>query len=270
MKTMTENYWRIIQNDAIEIISNSRVDQVSYCLIENIYKTTILTHASLPDAIASLLAAKLHSDEAPKQTLQQLFKDVLINSPETHKIIYNDLLAVVDRDPAAHGKMINPLLFFKGFHALQTHRIAHWLWSNNEKAVAFYLQSKSSLVFSVDIHPAAKIGEGILFDHATGIVIGETASIGNNVSMLHGVTLGGTGKHGGDRHPKIGDGVQIGAGAKILGNIRVGEGAKIAAESVVLSDVPAHTTVAGVPARVVGKPKTKNPGKTMEEPDYVI
>ncbi len=270
MRATFENNWKLIQEDARKILSASENELYSFDLIHNLYDKAILQQASVIDSLSGLLASKLYSQEVPAQTLNKLFLDVLGNSSESQKVIYLDLAAIVERDPAADRKMINPLLFFKGFHALQLHRIAHWLWNKQEKAAAFFLQSRSSLVFSVDIHPAAKIGSGILIDHATGIVIGETAVVGNNVSMLHGVTLGGTGKHGGDRHPKIGDGVQIGAGAKILGNIKVGEGSKVAAESVVLTDVPAHTTVAGVPARVVGTPRTQNPGKTMEEPDYEI
>ena len=262
--------WQQIQADATKIVEVSKKERLSFGLINTIYNTAVLSHSSLPEALASLMAAKLHSDEAPRQTLQKLFHDILGKSEAMCAQILADLKAVVQRDPAADKQMITPFLFFKGFHALQTYRIAHWLWNHDEKAIAYFLQSRSSLVFSVDIHPAAKLGSGLLFDHATGIVIGETAVIGNNVSMLHGVTLGGTGKHGGDRHPKISDGVQIGAGAKILGNIRVGEGAKVGAGSVVLEDVPDHTTVAGIPAKVVGKPRTLNPGETMEQPDWTI
>ena len=183
-----------------------------------------------------------------------------------------DLSAVQERDPAARS-MIVPFLYFKGFHALQAHRAAHWFWLQGRTALALYLQSQVSEVFNVDIHPAARIGKGILMDHGTGVVIGETAVIGDDVSLLHEVTLGGTGKESGDRHPKVGRGVMIGAGAKILGNITIGEGSKIAAGSVVLSDVPAHSTVAGIPAKVVGRPKTTTPSLLMDqavEYDYCI
>ena len=180
-----------------------------------------------------------------------------------------DLTAVFDRDSACESFHL-PLLYFKGFHALQLHRVANWLWSQNRRSLALLMQSRASMKFGVDIHPAARFGVGIMLDHATGLVVGETAVVGNQVSILQSVTLGGTGKEHGDRHPKIGDGVLISAGAKILGNIAVGEGAKIGAGSVVLRDVPPHTTVAGVPAKVVGKPDSDLPALNMnhEIPDY--
>lgn len=174
-----------------------------------------------------------------------------------------DIRAITERDPAA-TRFSEPLLYFKGFHALQTHRVAHWLWSEGRRELALFLQSRASEVFGVDIHPAARIGKGILVDHATGVVVGETAVVEDNVSILHEVTLGGTGKDCGDRHPKVRHGVLIGAGAKILGNVEVGEGAKIGAGSVVLEDVPAHATVAGVPAKVVGIAEGDEPARTMD------
>ncbi len=167
-----------------------------------------------------------------------------------------------DRDPAT-SRFIDPLLYFKGFHALQTHRLAHWLYRKGRKDFAYYLQSRSSAVFQTDINPTAKIGRGIFLDHATGFVCGETAVIEDDVSILHGVTLGGTGKENEDRHPKIRQGVMIGAGAKILGNVEIGKGAKVGAGSVVLNPVPAHCTVAGVPARVVGCPQEAEPALSM-------
>jgi serine O-acetyltransferase len=169
--------------------------------------------------------------------------------------------------------MALPFLYFKGFQALQSYRASHWLWNQDRKPLALYLQSRISEAFDVDIHPAARIGKGILIDHGTGVVIGETAVVGDNVSMLHEVTLGGTGKESGDRHPKVGHGVLIGAGAKILGNIRIGDGSKIAAGSIVLDEVPAHTTVAGIPAKPVGRPKSVEPALLMDqsvEHDYSI
>ena len=186
-----------------------------------------------------------------------------------------DLKAVFERDPACKS-YVQPFLFFKGFQALQTYRVAHWLWRNGRQTLALYLQSRMSEIFQVDIHPAAKIGVGIFFDHGTGIVIGETAVVGDDVSMLHGVTLGGTGAERGDRHPKIGKGVLLGAGSKVLGNITVGEYAKIASGSVVLKPVPAHCTAAGVPARLVNCPTCDEPARTMDHTladvvyDYVI
>jgi serine O-acetyltransferase len=186
-----------------------------------------------------------------------------------------DLRAVFDRDPACKG-YVQPLLYFKGFLALQTHRVAHWLWREGREPLAFYLQSRVSELFQVDIHPAAAIGRGAFFDHGTGIVIGETAVVGDDVSMLHGVTLGGTGSERGDRHPKVGVGVLLGAGAKVLGKITIGDYAKIAAGSVVLRSVPAHCTAAGVPARLINCNTCEEPSKSMDQTlaeaayDYVI
>jgi serine O-acetyltransferase len=174
------------------------------------------------------------------------------------------LMAVVDRDPATH-RLIEPILYYKGFHAIQTHRLMHWLWQKDRRDFALYLQSRSSAVFQCDIHPNAKIGRGIFLDHATGLVVGETAEIGDDVSILHDVTLGGTGKEWEDRHPKIRYGVMIGAGAKILGNIEVGHCARIAAGSVVIKAVPNNVTVAGVPAKVVGQAGCPEPARTMDQ-----
>ena len=167
--------------------------------------------------------------------------------------------------PCFCNQYSTPLLYYKGFHALEAHRIGHLLWSQGRVELALHLQSRVSEVFAVDIHPGAQIGGGILIDHATGLVIGETAVVGDEVSLLHEVTLGGTGKQTGDRHPKIGSGVLIGAGAKILGNVVVGEGAKVAAGSMVLTDVPAHWTVAGVPAEPVGGRNESNPALEMNQ-----
>jgi serine O-acetyltransferase len=174
-----------------------------------------------------------------------------------------DIAAVFERDPACH-RMLEPILYFKGFQAVQAYRIAHWLWRQGRADLAYFIQMRMSEQFGVDIHPAARIGKGIMIDHAHSIVIGETAVVGDNVSMLHSVTLGGTGKADGDRHPKIGDGVLIGAGAKVLGNIRVGHCSRIAAGSVVLHEVPPCTTVAGVPARVVGEAGCAQPAVSMD------
>jgi serine O-acetyltransferase len=171
---------------------------------------------------------------------------------------------VYDRDPAC-DRFIEPVLYFKGFHAIQTHRLAHWLWTKGRRDFALYLQSRSSAVFQTDINPAAPFGKGIFLDHATGLVVGATARVGDNVSILQGVTLGGTGKQGGDRHPKIENGVLIGAGAKILGNIVIGHCSRIAAGSVVLKPVPANSTVAGVPARVIGSAGCDEPSRAMDQ-----
>ena len=174
-----------------------------------------------------------------------------------------DLRAVYERDPACH-RLMQPMLFFKGYQALQAYRIGHWLWENGRRDMAYFVQMRCSEVFGVDIHPAARIGTGVMIDHAHSIVIGETAVVGNDVSMLHSVTLGGTGKQRGDRHPKIRRGVMIGAGAKILGNIKVGHCSKVAAGSVVLKDVPENCTVAGVPAVPVGS-RCAEPARRMEQ-----
>ncbi|HEX4297787.1 MAG TPA: serine O-acetyltransferase, partial [Devosia sp.] len=177
----------------------------------------------------------------------------------------------LERDPATHRAIV-PFLYFKGFQAIQTHRFAHALWAAGRRDFALYLQSRSSQVFQVDINPAARIGKGLMLDHATGFVVGETAVIGDNCSILQGVTLGGTGKADEDRHPKIGNGVLIGAGATVLGNIRVGDCARIGAGSVVVRDVPPRVTVVGVPARIVGEAGAPQPASAMDQvasfPDF--
>lgn len=233
---------------------------------------TVLKHTSLEAAISYFLAGKLASTYLTTTSLRDVIFDALEASDAIREAIRHDLSAVVERDPAARS-LAQPFLHFKGFHALQSYRVANWLWNQKRQSLALYLQNRISEAFDVDIHPAARIGKGILIDHGTSVVIGETAVVGDDVSMLHEVTLGGTGKESGDRHPKVGNGVLIGAGAKILGNIRIGEGSKIAAGSVVLNDVPPHSTVAGIPARVVGKPTFAEPGKQMDqyvEFDYSI
>jgi serine O-acetyltransferase len=215
--------------------------------------TNVLSHTSLEDSLSFILAAKLGSETITSLTLRELIRQAFQADESIGASIREDLRAVLSRDPATRGYS-QPLLYFKGFHALQSYRVAHYYWTHERQSLALYLQSRISEVFAVDIHPGARIGKGIMFDHATSVVIGETAVVGDDFSMLHEVTLGGTGKVGGDRHPKIGRGVMIGAGAKVLGNIKVGEGAKIGAGSVVLEDVAAFTTVAGIPARPVSYP----------------
>ena len=223
----------------------------------------ILNHSQLEHSICHRLAQRCH-DDVDADLIRQTFLSILETHPEFGTTFRVDLTAVYDRDPACN-RLIDPLLYFKGFHALETQRFSHALWHGGRKDFALYLQSQSSRVFSVDIHPAAKIGRGIMLDHGNGIVIGETAEIGDNSSLLHNVTLGGSGKETGDRHPKVGRGVMIGAGAKILGNIAVGDCARIAAGSVVLKDVPPRTTVAGVPARVVGEAGCSHPSRVMDQ-----
>jgi len=196
--------------------------------------------------------------------IRQAYGDALDSEPGLGVAFRADIVAVVDRDPATH-RFIEPVLYFKGFHAIETHRLAHWMWGKGRKDFAYYLQSRASAVFQTDINPAAPIGQGIFLDHATGLVVGETAVIENDVSILHDVTLGGTGKEKGDRHPKIRHGVMLGAGAKIIGNIEIGHCARVAAGSVVLKSVPHNTTVAGVPARVIGEAGCPEPSRTMDQ-----
>jgi serine O-acetyltransferase len=226
--------------------------------------STILSHDRLEDSICHRIAQRLGHADVDAGLLIQTFQDALAGQESLSAIFRADLSAVMDRDPAC-SRFLEPLLYFKGFHALATHRFAHELWRQGRRDFAFYLQSQSSRIFAVDIHPAARIGRGLMLDHATGIVVGETASVGDNCSFLHAVTLGGSGKQTGDRHPKIGAGVLIGAGAKVLGNVHVGNYSRIAAGSVVLQDVPPQRTVAGVPARVVGSAGTAEPAQTMDQ-----
>jgi len=220
-------------------------------ILSSYYFSSILSHNSLESALANHLSIKLSNSIIPVNTLFALFVGVFMEDEEIIGAIKDDLKAVKERDPACMS-YVHCFLNFKGFLACQAHRAAHKLWLQGRKASALLIQNRISEVFAVDIHPGAKIGHGILLDHATGIVIGETVVIGNNVSILHNVTLGGTGKDAGDGHPKIGDGVLIGAGSNVLGNVRIGEGAKIGAGSVVLKEVPPRTTAVGSPARLVG------------------
>ncbi len=225
----------------------------------------VLSQPSLECSLSYLLAGKLESSAVTALDLQELLKGAFMTSETIQTAVREDLRAVVTRDPAAQTRYSTPLLYFKGFNALQAYRASHWYWLQGRPALALFLQSRISTVFAVDIHPAARLGKGMLFDHATSVVIGETAVVEDDVSMLHEVTLGGTGKESGDRHPKIKRGVMIGAGAKVLGNITVGEGAKIAAGSVVLHDVPPHVTVAGVPAKPVNVPASLYPSLDMDQ-----
>ncbi len=226
--------------------------------------STIINHRSLEECVIYRICERLDHPDMQAILLRQTFEEMLADWPEWGAILRVDIQAVYDRDPACL-RFLEPVLYFKGFHALQTHRLAHWLHNRGRRDFALYLQSRSSSVFQTDINPAARIGKGIFLDHATGLVVGETAVIGDNVSILHGVTLGGTGKEGSDRHPKIAHGVLIGAGAKILGNIQIGHCSRIAAGSVVLKEVPAKTTVAGVPAKVVGEAGCSEPSRSMDQ-----
>jgi serine O-acetyltransferase len=223
---------------------------------------SILNHPSLESAVAHRVSARLAHATLPADLIAQAFAEAMAADRGLGAAFRADIAAVLDRDPAC-SRAVEPVLYFKGFHAIQAHRLAHWLWGQGRRDFALYLQSRSSEVFQTDINPAAPFGRGIFLDHATGLVVGETAVVEDDVSMLHGVTLGGTGKQGGDRHPKIRRGVLIGAGAKILGNIEVGRCARVAAGSVVLQDVPCNTTVVGVPARVVGSAGCAEPSRSM-------
>ena len=225
--------------------------------------STILHHDTLEAAVVHRVAERLDSPQVSAELIRQAYADALEHEPPIGDAFRADIVATLDRDPATN-RFLEPVLYFKGFHAIQTHRLAHWLWGRGRRDFAYYLQSQSSAVFQTDINPAVSIGRGIFLDHATGLVVGETAMIEDDVSILQEVTLGGTGKEAGDRHPKIRRGVLIGAGAKILGNIEIGHCARIAAGSVVLKSVPHNTTVAGVPARVIGEAGCPEPSRAMD------
>ncbi len=249
--------WRQITDEAEAVIANEP-------LLGALVHGGILHHGSLARALSYRIAMKLASSEMSDQLLREIIEAAFAADPVLEVAARADLMAVYERDPACH-RLIQPILFFKGYQALQSYRVAHWLWDEGRRDMAYFVQMRVSELFGVDVHPAARLGQGIMIDHAHSIVIGETAVVGDNVSMLHSVTLGGTGKDGDDRHPKIGHGVLIGAGAKVLGNIRVGNCSRIAAGSVVLQDVPACKTVAGVPARIVGEAGCDQPAITMNQ-----
>ena len=224
----------------------------------------VLNQRTLEDAIVHRICERLHTPEFPAAMIRDVFNEMRTDWPEWSEIVRVDVAAVYDRDPAC-TRFIEPILYFKGFHAIQTHRLANWSWKKGRKDFALYLQSRSSQVFQTDINPTSELGRGIFMDHATGIVIGATAVIGDDVSILQGVTLGGTGKEEGDRHPKVKNGVLIGAGAIVLGNIEVGACSRVAAGALVVKPVPPKTTVAGVPARVVGVAGCSQPSRTMDQ-----
>jgi serine O-acetyltransferase len=255
--TAVDPVWRRVCEEAVEAIRNEP-------LLGGLIHSGLLHHSTLERALAYRFSLKLASGEMSEQILREIADQAYDSDPEIGAAARSDLMAVYERDPACH-RFLQPLLFFKGYQAVQAYRIGHWLWQTGRIDLAYFVQMRVSEVFGVDIHPAARVGKGIMIDHAHSIVIGETAVVGDNVSMLHSVTLGGTGKEDGDRHPKIGNGVLIGAGAKVLGNIHVGHCSRIAAGSVVLEEVPPNTTVAGVPARVVGKAGCAQPALTMDQ-----
>ncbi|HEY7900150.1 MAG TPA: serine O-acetyltransferase [Caulobacteraceae bacterium] len=260
--------WAALRNEAEHIAAGE-------ASLASVLNATILRHASLDSALSYQLARKLGDQELRAMSLRELADEAYAADPAIIDSAEADLRAVFERDAACKG-YVQPFLYFKGFQALQTYRLAHWLWRGGREAMALYLQSRMSELFQVDIHPAAAIGRGAFLDHGTGIVVGETAVVGEDVSMLQGVTLGGTGAERGDRHPKIGRGVLLGAGAKVLGAIHIGDYAKIASGSVVLKPVPAHCTAAGVPARLVNCPTCPEPSRSMDHTlteaayDYVI
>lgn len=235
-----------------QLLEEARLAARREPVLADLIHDSILNCDSLETSLAHRISRKLGHHAVSEPYLHDLFEESLKANPETAAKVRKDIIAIDERDPASQG-YLSPVLYFKGFQALTAHRIAHLLWIHDRREMALYLQSIISQVFAVDIHPAARIGAGIFLDHATSIVVGETAVIEDHVSLLHEVTLGGTGKVRGDRHPKVRKGVLIGAGAKILGNVEIGECARVGAGSVVLEDVPPHVTVAGVPARIVGK-----------------
>ncbi|MDB5421978.1 MAG: serine O-acetyltransferase [Brevundimonas sp.] len=229
----------------------------------SLMNATILSHNDLANALSFQIARKIGDAELAQMSVREVCAFAFWSDPSIVASAEADLQAVAERDPAIRS-LLQPFLYFKGFQALQASRVAHWLWTQGRETLAFHFQSRISELFQIDIHPGAKLGKGLFFDHGTGIVIGETAVVGDEVSMLHGVTLGGTGAERGDRHPKIGKGVLLGAGAKVLGNIVVGDFAKVASGSVVLKPVPSGCTVAGVPARLVNCPTGGEPARTMD------
>ncbi|HEX4157749.1 MAG TPA: serine O-acetyltransferase [Rhizomicrobium sp.] len=224
----------------------------------------VLKHTQLENALSYHLASKLGTDELSPMLAREIFDEALAADAQIGESARADLSAIFERDPACHS-YVQAFLFFKGFHALQSYRVAHWLWNAGRQWLAYFIQSRVSELFGVDAHPAARIGRGIFLDHATGIVVGETAVVEDDVSMLHGVTLGGTGKEKGDRHPKVRRGVLLSVGAKVLGNIEIGEFSRVGAGSVVLKSVPPHTTVAGVPAKVIGQAGSERPSQDMQQ-----
>lgn len=252
-----EQLWQQIYSEAKQVASEEPE-------LAQYLNSCILRHNNFGTALACVLSSQLATPHVPSEVINKVMHQAMRADASIMEAAMTDLQAHVDRDPAAVG-YLTAFMYFKGFQALQVHRFAYWLWHQGRQAVALYMQARASQVYDVDIHPAARMGKGIMIDHATGVVIGETAVVEDDVSMLHGVTLGGTGKESGDRHPKIRHCVLIGAGAKILGNIEVGVGAKIGAGSLVLEPVEEHTTVAGVPAKVIGHPIGDSPALDMDQ-----
>ena len=249
--------WNAVREEAELVLSREP-------LMSSFIYSSILNHASLEKAVAHRISERLHNREFSGDMVRQGFEQMQEAWPEWSEVLRIDIAAVYDRDPAC-DRLLDPILYFKGFHAIQTHRLANWNLKQGNRDMALYLQSRSSQVFQTDINPAADLGRGIFIDHATGVVIGETAVVGDDVSILHGVTLGGTGKEAGDRHPKIGEGVLLGAGATVLGNISIGHCSRIAAGSMVIKDIPPNVTVAGIPGKVVGVAGCSEPSRSMDQ-----
>ena len=247
--------WSALRDQAEEVV---RAEPV---LASSVH-ATVLAHGRLEDALSYHLAKKVGGADVSSMLARDIFQAAMVETPEIGEAVRADLSAVFERDPACRS-YLDAFLFYKGFHALESNRVAHWLWREGRRAMALFLQSRISQKFAVDIHPAAEIGRGIMLDHATGIVIGETAVVEDDVSIMQDVTLGGTGKESGDRHPKIRRGVLLSLGAKILGNIEVGEYSRVGAGSVVLKSVPPGCTAVGVPAKLVNCDCGENPSQAM-------
>jgi serine O-acetyltransferase len=248
--------WQIMREEAVQASQQSP-------LMASFFHANIINHSSFASAISFYLANHLATSTVPAMMVYTIFEQTMAADPTIEQKMRQDLLAHYERDPACE-QHITPFLYFKGYHAIQSYRIAHYLWQTKRTVLARYFQSRISEQFDVDIHPAAVIGGGLMVDHATGVVIGETTIIEDNVSMLHAVTLGGSGALSGKRHPTIRQGVLLSVGVKILGNIEIGEGAKVGAGSVVLENMPAHSTIVGVPAKVVGRSNCDMPALEMD------
>lgn len=263
--------WREIRSDALQMGREENelfLDMGASELLAGILQSSVLQWHTLEEALAALLASKLSSDSAPKHRWHSILRTAFskgssLSGTPIQSLILEDLIAIKERDPACPS-LGHAFLYFKGFQGIQLHRAANWLWRNGQRSLASLFQSRASEVFGMDIHPAAQLGSYIMIDHATGIVIGETARVGNGCTLLHGVTLGGNGKQQGDRHPKLGMNVLVGAGASILGNVAIGDGAKIGASAVVLSDIPSFATAVGCPAKVIGRVKEQNPASVLD------
>jgi serine O-acetyltransferase len=266
--THRDSVWSRLRDDATQLAASEPT-------LASFVHATVLSHERMGQALAYHLSQKLANNDVGSLQVHEVVDRAYASTPALGKAARADLIAIFERDPAV-DTLVEPFLFFKGYHALQAYRVTHWLWTHGRTALAMHFQSRVSEVFAVDIHPAARIGSGVMIDHGTGVVIGETAVVEDDVSLLQGVTLGGTGKEHGDRHPKVRRGVMIGAGAKILGNTEIGAYSRIGAGSVVLRPVPPGSTAVGVPARVVGEAGCDCPAQEMNQlldltpEDYVI